>query len=368
MSRILLLLALCLLTACTPAAPPRKPPPPPPRERPPAEVQARVTDLSGAYGGDVGVAVLDVEDGWLASYNGQRFFPQQSVSKIWVAMAVLDAVDHGEMSLETPVFVRPSDLSLFFQPIAKDVGERGYETTVGDLLRRAITQSDNAADDVLMDRVGGAQAVENMLARKRLVGIRIGDDQKHLQSRIAGLTWNEAYIGTAFRTARERLPSGVRDANLAAYLAEPPDGATPVGVVRALGALAHGQALSPRSTATLLTVMGGAQTGPRRLKGGLDPDWFIAHKTGTGPDWRGASVGINDVAIVTAPDGHRYAIAVFIAQTAAPIPQRQAFMQGVARTVVDYWNRRHPDLAGSPLRLDLGAVSREPSTSTEGAF
>ncbi|HZZ35499.1 MAG TPA: class A beta-lactamase, partial [Caulobacteraceae bacterium] len=304
----------------------------------PADVQTRLARLAGAFRGDAGVAIMDVEDGWMAAYNAQRDYPQQSVAKVWVALAVMDAVDRGVLSLEDPIVVRRQDLSLFYQPISRQVGANGYATTIGDLLHRAIEESDNAADDILMERVGGAAAVEKLLSRKHLGGIRVGDDQKHLQSRIAGLTWRPEYIGWAFKAARETVPMEVRDASLAAYLADPPDRATPAAVAQALTALARGQLLTPQSTAALLTVMGGTVTGQTRLRAGLERDWSIAHKTGTGPDWRGASVGINDVALVRAPDGHRYAVAVFIGQTVATIPERRSFMQAVARTVVEHWN------------------------------
>jgi beta-lactamase class A len=43
--------------------------------------------------GTVGIAVRDVHEGWVASHNGRALMPQQSVSKLWVAIALMDAVD-----------------------------------------------------------------------------------------------------------------------------------------------------------------------------------------------------------------------------------------------------------------------------------
>ncbi|HKP77567.1 MAG TPA: serine hydrolase, partial [Phenylobacterium sp.] len=79
--------------------------------------------------------------------------------------------------------------------------------------------------------------------------------------------------------------------------------------------------------------------GPRRLKGGLPAGWSIAHKTGTGQDFRGASVGINDVGLITAPDGHVYAVAVMMRRTRQSVPARLAFMQAVTRAVAEQWVR-----------------------------
>ena len=92
-------------------------------------------------------------------------------------------------------------------------------------------------------------------------------------------------------------------AAMAAYLAEPLDGVAPAAITAALAALSRGELLSPASTQRLVGLMAQARTGPRRLKGGLPAGWSIAHKTGTGQDFQGASVGINDVGLLTAaPD------------------------------------------------------------------
>ena len=95
--------------------------------------------------------------------------------------------------------------------------------------------------------------------------------------------------------------------------------------------------LSAESTDAFLATMSEARTGPRRLKGGLPSGWTIAHKTGTGQDWRGGSIGINDVAVLTAPDGRSYAVVVLMKRTTKPVPARLAFMQQVSKAVVSTW-------------------------------
>ena len=79
------------------------------------------------------------------------------------------------------------------------------------------------------------------------------------------------------------------------------------------------------------------RTGPARLKGGLPSGWKIAHKTGTGQDFEGGSVGINDIALLTAPDGKTYAVAVLMGFTRKPVRERLAVMQSVSRAVSQQW-------------------------------
>jgi beta-lactamase class A len=83
------------------------------------------------------------------------------------------------------------------------------------------------------------------------------------------------------------------------------------------------------------------ETGPSRLKAGLGRGWTLAHKTGTGQVMGPVATGFNDVGIMTAPDGHAYAVAVMIAQTRTSVPAREALMVEVARAVVAHHDRAH---------------------------
>ncbi len=304
----------------------------------PAALQARLDDLTAAYGEEVGVAVTDVSTGWTAGVDQDRPYPQQSVSKLWVAITVMKAVDEGRIDPEADVTLTDADRSVFFQPVAYNIGKDGFTTQVSALLRRALVQSDNAANDRLMREVGGPDGVAASLADMGLTGVKVGAYERDLQARTAGLVWQADFgIGWNFQAARQALPKAEREAAMAAYLADPLDGSSPAGITHALAALSRGELLSPASTGTLLGLMHDARTGPLRLKGGLPQGWSIAHKTGTGQDFEGAAVGINDVGLLTAPDGHVYAVAVMMRQTFKPVPARLAFMQQVTRAVAEQW-------------------------------
>lgn len=305
----------------------------------PAAFQAEIERLAASYGEPVGISVTDVAQGWTASVAGDQTFPQQSVSKLWVALTVLQAVDDGALHLDQWVVMRPEDRSVFYQPLASRIrGPNGLNITLADLLRHALIESDNAANDKLIAEVGGAGVVTEAIARKGLKGLAVGGTERDVQTKTAGLVWKPEYGMTwIWKTAREQLPEAVRDQALATYLANPPDGATPNGITTALAGLKRGELLSRASTDFMLGLMGEARTGTNRLRGGLTPGWTLAHKTGTGPDWRGASVGINDVGLLTAPDGRTYAVAVMIRQTKAPASARHRIMQSVTRAVAAQW-------------------------------
>lgn len=310
---------------------PSKPLPPPA----PAALIASVNELARGFDGKVGIAVRSIDRDWQVAANGDLPLPQQSVSKLWVAMAVLDARDQGRLTLDDPVTVTREDLTLFHQPIAAMVKGDGYKTTVSELLQRALTQSDNTANDRLLRFVGGPDAVRDFVRRKQLGTIRFGPGERLLQSQTAGLQWQSGFAtGNSFIRARAQLPIETRVKAFDAYIADPPDGAAPVAIAGALAKLKRGTLLSPSSTQYLISTMESSKTGRQRLRGAVPEGWSFGHKTGTGQDLAGRTAGYNDVGILVAPDGRSYAIAVMIGDTPRPVAERQALMQSVVAAVV----------------------------------
>ena len=300
----------------------------------PYVLREQLTTLGRGFDGKAGIAVISLRDGWEIDWNASQLFPQQSCSKLWVALTTLDAVDRGRVSLNDRVTLGREDLTLFHQPLAEKILGGGGTTTLGALLFTAITNSDNTANDKLMRSIGGPQAVRDTITRKGLGAIRFYEGERSLQSKIAGLTWSQSYsIGDAFYKARSALPMGIRKASFERYLSDPYDGAAPHAVAAALARLKKGELLSPSSTARLLSTMGQTKTGGMRVRAALAPGWQWNHKTGTGQVLNGRIGGINDIGLLTAPDGTVYAMALMT------IPNKsdgiaQGLMQSVAKAVI----------------------------------
>lgn len=301
-----------------------------------AALDARIDQLGRGFAGTVGIAVKSVDDGWRVGWNENELCPQQSVSKFWVALTLMDRVDQGRVSLDDRVTLTREDMTLFHQPIAARIlGQGAATTSVGELLFDAITKSDNTANDKLMRVAGGPSAVRAYIDKHRLGAIRFYEGERALQSKIAGLIWSQNYsIGDAFYKARNALPMKVRQAAFDRYLKDPYDGASAGAIVDALARLKRGELLSPASTARLLSIMGNTKTGANRLKGGLKGGWTLSHKTGTGQILGPTQAGYNDIGILTAPDGSSYTVAVMIKKTATPLPVRMALMNNVVRATI----------------------------------
>ena len=77
--------------------------PTPPRPPAPQYIEDRITELGRGFDGQIGIAVTSIDDGWSIGWKAGDLYPQQSVSKLWVAITALDAVDQGKVHLEDPV-------------------------------------------------------------------------------------------------------------------------------------------------------------------------------------------------------------------------------------------------------------------------
>ena len=296
-------------------------------------LKADLAKVTTGFKGRVGICVQ--AQGKPVCHLGDQRFSIQSVMKLLVGIATLDAVDRQSLKIDTKIRIEKKDGSVFTQPIMDKVGAGGYEATIGELVRSANIFSDSAAADILLDRLGGPSAVQQVLERKGIRGVRIDRTERDLQSHVKGLTWKPEYADPkVLDTAIAAVPEARRDAAYLAYQRDPRDTSTPVGMADLLVKLAQGKLLSAASTKFLMGVLEETETGPDRLKAGVSGGWRLAHKTGTSGGWKGLNVATNDVGVLIAPDGTRIAIAVFVADSTEDDARRAAVIADAARAAI----------------------------------
>ncbi|WP_265587419.1 serine hydrolase [Sphingomicrobium arenosum] len=304
-----------------------------------AELDARIHERVKRFSGTSGLAIKAIDQGWEAGWQTDRLFPQQSVSKLWVSLTVLDQVDRGRLSLGQTLRFDRDDVTLWSSSTAGQILKGGYSRSLDGLIFDALTKSDNHANDKMLRLVGGPEAIRRMVNDKALGDIRFGEGERVMQAQIAGLSWRQSYAyNNGFNRARAAVPSGQRRAAFQNYVDDPFDGAAPMAIARALARLERGELLSPQSTAKMLTTMGMTRTGKLRVKGGLKAGWEWSHKTGTGQTLGGWRGGLNDVGILTAPDGTSYALA-FMTVPNPDDGSAQELMRDVTRMVIDHHER-----------------------------
>jgi beta-lactamase class A len=103
--------------------------------------------------GHLGVAVLDTMTGETAGHRSEERFPLCSTFKLLASAAVLARVDAGKESLERRIELDSSILLPNSPATEKRVGGPGM--TLAELCDGAITLTDNAAGNLLLEAIGG---------------------------------------------------------------------------------------------------------------------------------------------------------------------------------------------------------------------
>ena len=290
-----------------------------------AETLQQIADR--AKPGLLGVAVCDLKTGEITGVNLDHKFPLQSVFKLFLAAALLDKVDDGELSLDQYVVIKPGDVRDGSGPVADT---KGGTFTMRNLIRAALINSDNTAADNLLPLVGGPIGVTNWLRQHHIEDIEVDRDERILAREIDGIPAS-FHPGENADPLRSKIPEATQLNAFQTALTEDRDTATPQGAVDFLVALQKGQLLTSSSTGLLLVWMQECITGPDRLKAGFPAKTLLAHKTGTGPIRHNVALATNDIGLATLPDGRSLAIAVFLTASRAPEEKREALIAACAK-------------------------------------
>ena len=253
-----------------------------------------------------------------------------------MSITALDAVDKGRVRLNDRVTLTRDDLTLFHQPIAAQILGGGYTTTLGDLMFKAITTSDNTANDKLMRSIGGAGsgARHDRGQASRLDPLLQWRAGAAEQDRRADLE-PELFDRQCFLRSARRTAAAVRQAAFNRYVEDPYDGAAPSAIVNALARLKRGVLLSPESTRRLLYIMGNTHTGREPAEGRasarLDAQPQDRHRARCSARSRPATTTSASSPRLTASS---YTVAVMIKLTSVPLPVRMTLMNNVVRAVI----------------------------------
>lgn len=280
-------------------------------------------------GGQVGVHALHLPSGRSFSLEAGTRFPMASVYKLPIALAVLGAVDAGQLSLDEALPVGEGDFRRGMGVPARERFRAGVPLRVEEALRLMVRESDNTATDLLLRRIGGPAAVQARLGELGLEGVRVDRTEIRMAADGEGVTQlpaGERCTPEEYERRRAAVGEEARRAAARAFLADPRDTATPAGMTALLARLVAGDLLSGPSTDRLLGWMRDSPTGARRIRAGAPRGAVVHDKTGT--HWSGA----NDVGVVDLPDGAgRLLLAVFVKGSDRPLPEQEDAIAGIAR-------------------------------------
>ena len=181
--------------------------------------------------------------------------PMQSMYKLPLALTALHLADTGrllpnqrpgepiDVTLDRTVRFLPTDIIPgSYSPLTDRYPKANVDLTLREVIRLAVGQSDNGAEEILVRLVGGPPVVQNYMHSIGIAAFHLLYSERDLD----------------------------RDENL-----QYQDWIEPAAAVQLLERLVTNPPISPVADAFVLQTMTDAVTGPRRLRAGLPPGPFL---------------------------------------------------------------------------------------------
>ncbi|NER30208.1 MAG: serine hydrolase [Symploca sp. SIO1C4] len=257
-----------------------------------------------------GVFLLDLDTGAYLDWDSRSTFAAASTIKVPILVAFFQALDAGKVRLDETLIMES-------EMIATGSGDMQYQQpgtqyTALEVITKMIAISDNTASNMIIARLGGAEALNQQFR-----------------------SW-----GLATTAIRNLLPD-----------LEGTNTTSPREIARLMSIVNQGQLLSLRSRDRLLDIMRQTQN-DSLLPQGLGNGATIAHKTG--------NIGsvLADVGIVDMPTGKRYLIAVMVKRPHDDA-SAQKLIRDISRTAYDYFNepRTTPNTTSMPTGSTATLIS-----------
>ena len=258
---------------------------------------------------DVGVAVYDLEKGESVQVNGDKYYPMQSVFKFHIALCVLHEVDKGTLKLDQKIFIKKEALlPNTWSPLRDAHPDGDVYLPLSEILNYTVSQSDNNGCDILLKLLGGTQKVNDYMHQTGIenVSIQVNEAEMHQD-------WNAQFKNRTTPLASNELLKKFHNQKL----------------------------LSATSYAFLSKIMAATITGKDRIKGLLPKDAVVEHKTGTSDtNPEGITAAINDIGIVTLPNGRHLLISVFVANSKEKPAAMEKIIAAISKLSWDYFKNR----------------------------
>lgn len=265
-----------------------------------SSLQQKMEEIINNKNADVGVSVLFLEDHRSISVNGDKHYPMQSVYKFHLALAVLDQVDRGKLSLQQKILVKKSDLlPNTWSPLRDQYPNGNVDLRLSEIIKFTIAQSDNNGCDILFRLVGGPNKVHKYIAKLGIKDYAIAatEEEMHADDKVQFTNWT-----------------------------------TPKAANALLQKFWNGEVLKKSTAAFLMKTMEETVSGPNKIKGLLPAGTIVAHKTGySGVNKEGITVATNDIGIVTLPNEKGMLISVFVSMSKGNEKENDLIIAELAR-------------------------------------
>lgn len=303
------------------------------------ELKQKIDRLIAPAKGVIGCCVRDLATGEEIGARQDEMFPMASVCKVPILATAYRLVDAGKLDLTERVEL--TDARRCFGSGLLNFFDGGLNPSLRDLLHLMIIVSDNAATDIILERVGGPAAVTAAMRELGIDAIRVDRTIRELlgayftalEPKLEGICYGEW-------EEREAAIPGLKERNkdleviYASVIAATTgcDLASPRAMARLCGMIARNECAGAESCEQMLEIMRRQQLNGR-LPRHLPPFWQFPHKTGT----LGTGVVVNDAGVLYHSEAPVAAVAVFCREMQDPIYETETRLAELGRAVWDHY-------------------------------
>ncbi len=133
----------------------------------------RLAAIQAHYSGDLSVAARNLKTGEEILVDPHRTYPTASTFKVPIMVEVFRQIDAGMYALDDRINLQESDI-VHGSGVLRDMLP-GLNLTIRDILTLMIIVSDNTATNMLIDKVGGTDAINTTMADLGLSSIAVNN-------------------------------------------------------------------------------------------------------------------------------------------------------------------------------------------------
>lgn len=239
--------------------------------------------------------------------NGDYPYPMQSTYKFHLAIAILDQVDKGKLTLGQPVEISKETVSTDLYSPIKDKYPNGTTLPLSEIIRYTVAESDNVGCDIMFGLLGGTEQVQKYFEEKGYSeqSIKTTEEEQQANWDIQFQNWTK--VSQANKILFDYYSNTKK-------------------------------LLSDSSHKFLWDTMRSTSTGKDRLKGLLPQGTVVAHKTGYSGinKTTGIIAAVNDIGVIELPNGKVFYISVYVTDSKETEPNSAKIIAEVSKAAYDY--------------------------------
>lgn len=272
------------------------------------ELRKELENIIATKNATIGISIKNIETKNTLNINGTLNAPLMSIFKFHIALATLNLVDKGKLSLKQKIFIKKEELhENTWSPIRDEYPSGNMYLTLDQLLRYTVSHSDNNGCDILLKLIGGTETVQKFINKQGIKDFTIKVNEREMQ------TWESLYINTT----------------------------TPLATTEILEKFYKGQVLKKKTTKYLYQIMVDCSRGITWMKAGLPKGTELAHRTGISDrnenDLRAA---MNDVGIFKLPNGNHIILSVYLKNITEEREVTEKIIADIAKATWNYYTKK----------------------------